>query len=150
MTPTRPSASGEVTADRALSGLPVADRVAARIGAAPDVDAATGEVIDVQPADGAQTPENGDGSTLPGIDAQTRHDAQRERAATAENVTPLRPEPASKKQLAEIAKAYKSSGMYEAEFCSVIETYGDFGADGYGLTEETAGFVLEALAERSS
>jgi hypothetical protein len=56
---------------------------------------------------------------------------------------------ADKKQLAEIAALYKSTGIYEAEFASVIDTYGDFNADGYGLTHETAGFVIEALQERA-
>lgn len=138
---------GEVTADRALSGLPVADRVAARIGAAPDVDQESGEVIDVQAADSAQTLENGDPGPEAGMDAQTRADEQREAAA---NATPIRPAKATKTQLEKIAALYKSSGMYEAEFASVIDTYGDFTAPDYGLSRENAGFVLEALSERGS
>lgn len=81
---------------------------------------------------------------------QARRDAQEEQAAAAENVTPLHPDPATDGQLAEIDELYKASGMYEAEFASIIESYGDFAADRYALTEETAGFVLEALHERAA
>jgi hypothetical protein len=57
---------------------------------------------------------------------------------------------ADEQQLDKIAKLRKSSGIYEAEFASVIDTYGDFNAEGYGLTHETAMYVIGALEERGS
>jgi recombination protein RecT len=126
------------------TGASVADRVAARIGA--DVDEDTGEVYDGEAYEDAQEPDSGAPSPQPPMDSQTRQDEQREAAA---DVTPIRPPKASKAQLDKIAKLYKSSGMYEAEFASVIDTYGDFAAPDYGLTGETAGFVLEAMNERA-
>jgi recombination protein RecT len=114
-------------------GATAADRVAQRIGAdEPAVDADTGEVYECE-AEEVEEP----------VSRQVRRDAQ------AENVTPLRPEPATEKQLADIEQARKDSGMYDAAFASLIDEFGDYAAPCYGLSAETAGFVLEALAERA-
>jgi len=132
--------------DRVAAGIvdtskPVADRVAERIGAdpAPTVNGDIGEVID------GETEEEAPAAKAKA--RQIRQDAQRERAAA--DVTPLRPDAATPEQLAEIEAAYKASGIYEAEFASLLAEYGgDIGTLGYGLDHEHAGYMLEALAER--
>jgi phage recombination protein Bet len=79
---------------------------------------------------------------------RTKHDAQREQAAAAE-VTQLRPDPATPEQLAEIDAKAKAASLYDAEFASLIDQFGDYAAPQYGLNAETAGYVLEALHERA-
>jgi hypothetical protein len=66
------------------------------------------------------------------------------------NVTPLREDPATAKQVAEIKRAVSSGSLYEVELAGLLEEYGgSLEADGYGLTKKAAGFVLAALKERA-
>lgn len=58
--------------------------------------------------------------------------------------------PARPEQIAEIDELRAKSSLYEAEVMSVIDEYGDVSADRYGLTEESAVWVIEALKERAS
>jgi recombination protein RecT len=114
----------------------VSERVASRIGAqAPEEPA---EVIEAEateepPADDYE-PDLGPDEEPPG--------------RGPDEVTPLRPPAATKAQLTQIARLQKSTGIYEAEFAAVLDSYG--ATDPAQLTEESAGYVIEALKERGA
>jgi hypothetical protein len=63
-------------------------------------------------------------------------------------VTPIRPPAATQAQLASITKLRKASGIYEAEFAAVLDSYGATRAA--ELTRENAEFVIAALTERGA
>ena len=82
---------------------------------------------------------------------QTRRDQQAEAApAEPQNVTPLRPDPATDAQLDRITELRKQTGIYDAEFASLIDEFGDYAAPSYGLNAETAGYAIEALEQRAA
>jgi len=66
------------------------------------------------------------------------------------NVTPINPDgPATTQQLAEIKKLRKAAGLNAAEFNMLVSEYGgDPTFEGYGLSQEQATYVIEALKER--
>ena len=118
------------------SGRPVAERVAERIGAQQPAEPA--EIIEAEaseepPADDYE-PDLGPDDEPPGRGPS--------------GVTPLRRPAATKAQLAQISRLQKSTGIYEAEFAAVLDSYGATHAA--QLTEESAGYVIEALKERGA
>ena len=117
----------------------VAERVAARLG----VEPLTGEVIEAEATEeavgGTETALWGDEGASSTTEAEPPGSG---------SVSEIRADAASASQIAKLNSLCKSSGMYEAEFASVIDSYGDFSAPGYGLTKETAGYALDALKER--
>lgn len=115
------------------ASAPVSDRVAQRIGAEPEPEPEPEPETDDEPAVDEDTGEV--------IDGEAEEEA---------SVQKLRPDPATREQLDEIDKARKASGMYDAEFASLIDEYGDYAAEAYGLNAETAGYILEALHERAA
>ena len=79
---------------------------------------------------------------IPGMDAAA-FAATREPAPTL-----LRPVKVSATQVAAIGRLRKSSGIYEAEFSALLDSYG---SDAVGeLTKENAEYVLAALKEREA
>ena len=114
----------------------VSERVASRIGAqAPEEPA---EVIEAEATEEPPTddyePDFGPDEEPPG-----RGPA---------GVTPIRPPAATKAQLTQITRLQKSTGIYEAEFAAVLDSYG--ATDPAQLSEESAGYVIEALKERGA
>jgi len=84
---------------------------------------------------------NADGE-IPGMDAAA-FAVTREPAPTL-----LRPVKVSATQVASIGRLRKSSGIYEAEFAALLDSYG---ADAVGeLTKQNAEFVIAALKEREA
>jgi len=125
-----------------------------------NVDEDTGEVFafdedaphaDVEAASSVPDAEQDSGATLalsdadgeiPGMDAQAFAEA-REPAPTL-----LRPVKVSATQVASIGRLRKSSGIYEAEFAALLDSYG---ADAVGeLSKQNAEYVLAALKEREA
>jgi recombination protein RecT len=114
----------------------VSERVASRIGAqAPEepTEVIEAEATEEPPADDYE-PDFGPDEEPPG-----RGPA---------GVTPIRPPVATKAQLTQIARLQKSTGIYEAEFAAVLDSYG--ATDPTQLSEESAGYVIEALKERGA
>ena len=70
-------------------------------------------------------------------------------AATREPApTLLHPVKVSATQVASIGRLRKSSGIYEAEFAALLDSYG---SDAVGeLSKESAEYVLAALKEREA
>ena len=77
---------------------------------------------------------------------RTRRRAARPRARRRRRR--IRPPAATKAQLTQIARLQKSTGIYEAEFAAVLDSYG--ATDPAQLSEESAGYVIEALKERGA
>ena len=101
-------------------------------GCAPTPEASTDPSEAVSDADGP----------IPGMDAQAFAEA-REPAPTL-----LRPVKVSATQVASIGRLRKSSGIYEAEFAALLDSYG---ADAVGeLSKENAGYVIQALELREA
>jgi phage recombination protein Bet len=98
--------------------------------ATPDSDSVAAEAL--SDADGE----------IPGMDAQA-FAATREPAPTL-----LHPVKVSATQVAAIGRLRKSSGIYEAEFAALLDSYG---SDAVGeLSKESAEYVLAALKEREA
>jgi recombination protein RecT len=135
------------------SGKPVAERVAERIGAR--IDADSGEVLegeaDEGPATGAQSGDYDDDVPFAAPDSPAPDEGEEEppgRGPRSGGAIPLRPPAASKQQLATIVRLRKQTGIYEAEFAAVLDSYG--ATDPAQLSEESAGYVIEALKERGA
>jgi len=133
----------------------------------PSVDQVTGEVADddigfdedaPHPASSTESGQNGDAmpdsdsvaaealsdedGDIPGMDAEA-YAATREPAPTL-----LHPVKVSATQVAAIGRLRKSSGIYDAEFAALLDSYG---ADAVGeLTKDKAEFVIAALKEREA
>jgi recombination protein RecT len=133
--------SDAIFGDRVAAGVVdarpgVSERVASRIGAqAPEEppEVIEAEADEEPPADDYE-PDFGPDEEPPG-------------RGSAE-VTPLRPPAASKQQLATITRLRKQTGIYEAEFAAILDSYG--ATDPAQLSEESAGYVIEALKERGA
>jgi hypothetical protein len=127
--------------DRVAAGIVearpgVAERVASRIGAQEPEDPA--EVIE---AEASEAP--------PADDYEPAFDLEEEPPGRGPaGVTPIRPPAATKAQLAQITRLQKSTGIYEAEFAAVLDSYG--ATDPAQLSEESAGYVIQALKERGA
>jgi phage recombination protein Bet len=113
-----------------------------------------------EPRDGAGSPQGdpeaaealpGEESAIRGADPEPPGmDAEAYRKSRG-NVTPLNPDgPATPQQLAEIKKLRKAVGINAADFATLVSEFGgEPTEDGYGLTQQQAEFVIEALTERS-
>lgn len=67
------------------------------------------------------------------------------------NVTPLNPDaPATPQQMDEIKRLRKAGRISAGEFNGLVVEYGEPTADNYGLTQQTAGFLMEAMKERGA
>ncbi|MGE5307427.1 MAG: recombinase RecT [Hyphomicrobiales bacterium] len=134
-------------------GKPVAERVAERIGAR--IDEGSGEVLDgeadEEPASGETGPDYDDDVPFGAPDSLAPDEGDEEppgRGPRGDTVTPLRPPAATQAQLGRIAKLRKSSGIYDAEYAAILDSYGATQAG--ELTRESAEFVLAALTERGA
>ena len=128
------------------------------------VDPVTGEVADddigfdedaphaaQEAAGGAPTPDSDSGAAeavsdedgqIPGMDAD-EYAASREEAPTL-----LHPPKVTATQTATIGRLRKSSGIYEAEYVALLDSYGASAAG--ELSKENAGYVISALEEREA
>lgn len=117
----------------------------------PDVFAGqAAEVIDGETVDDAPSYADQPANEAVQIDATDAvADEPNELDLALGNVTPLHDgaAPATAAQMADIKRLRK--GLNAAEFNSLAAEYGEPGADNYGLTVETAGYLIEALRERS-
>jgi len=133
--------SDAIFGDRVAAGVVdakpgVAERVASRIGAQEPEEPA--EVIEAEateePPAADYEPDLGPDEEPPGHGPS--------------GVTPIRPPAATKQQLAQIARLRKSTGIYDAEFAAVLDSYG--AGDVADLTHESATYVIEAMDERGA
>ena len=136
--------SDAIFGDRVAAGVvearpSVAERVASRIGAQEAEEPA--EVIEAEASEEEAPPVD---DYEPAFDLDGEESPGRGPA----EVTPLRSPAASKQQLAQITRLRKSTGIYEAEFAGILDSYG--ATDSAQLSEESAGYVIEALKERGS
>jgi hypothetical protein len=126
----------------------------ARKAPAQAVDEATGEVFADEPTDlnpqADSEPNPQPQASVEGSDFGGSDDVPFDDAGEPPGRGPLRDvssEPkATAAQLAKVAAALKVSGLYEAEYMALLDSYG--AASDADLTQKTAGFVLAALQER--
>lgn len=113
-----------------LAQMPTKGEAAETASAAPESDQ--------EPAEAAESEQ----AAFPGVDPEPP-------GRGPANVTPLNPDgPATPQQMAEVKKLRK--GLNAVEFEGLVAEYGEPGADNYGLTQQTAGFLVEALRERGA
>ena len=106
-----------------------------------DVEAASVASDAASESSAAEPLSDADGE-IPGMDAAAF-------AATREpSPTLLRPVKVSATQVASIGRLRKSSGIYEAEFAAILDSYG--ASQAAELTRESAEFVIAALTERGA
>jgi recombination protein RecT len=135
--------SDAIFGDRVAAGViearpGVAERVASRLGAQPAAEPE--QVLEAEATEEAPPADDYE----PAFDLPEEEPPGRGPA----DVTPIRPAAATKQQLAQINRLRKSTGIYEAEFASILDSYGATQAT--DLTEETAVYVIEALNERGA